>query len=721
MEEMTIRLKGLTCANCAGKIEDAVEKMEETKETQLNLMKQELRLTLAEGAARESVFEKVRDTVKKYESHVEVSLVESGSQIYSGHAHGHEEHCHEGCCCTHAHSHEEIHEHSQEEGFGKKKILRFSLGLALFLAAVLWQGEGETLLFLGAYIIFGYDVLWRALRNISKGQIFDENFLMSLSTVGALVIGEMAEAVFVMLFYQIGEAFQEYAVVRSRKSITALLDIRPDTAWLLTEEGPKQVSPEQVAVGDRILVKAGERIPLDGIIKKGSAMADTSALTGESVPRFLREGDMALSGCIDQDGLLEIEVTKAFGESMVMKILEMVENAAARKSRTERFITRFARVYTPVVVALAVLLAVLPPALDMGEFSIWLGRALIFLVVSCPCALVLSVPLTYFAGIGAASRNGILVKGGGDLDTLCHVERVVFDKTGTLTEGKFSVTEIQAEKPGELLALAAAAEGSSNHPIARAVVEKYRQAGTAPQPVVSDIKERGGFGITCRAEGEEVLLGNCRLLAEAGIDCPVYEGTGSVIYAAKGGKYLGCLVVADQIRSGCAEALGRLRQAGIREMVMLTGDRQKTAEAVGKELGIDHVRAELLPQDKLAEMEGFLEQEGTAKTAFVGDGINDAPVLAGADVGIAMGAIGSDAAIEAADVVLMEDDIGKLAVALRIARNTRRIVLQNIIFALAVKAAVLLLSAVGLATMWMAVFADVGVALIAIWNAMRKK
>ncbi|MBM6828603.1 cadmium-translocating P-type ATPase [Anaerotignum lactatifermentans] len=715
MEEMTIRLKGLTCANCAGKIEDAVEKMEETREVHLNLMKQELRLTLAEGAARESVFEKVRDTVKKYESHVEVSLAEPGS-----HSHDHEEHCHEGCC-GHTHGQEEDHTHSHEEGFGKKQLLRFSLGLALFLAAVLWQGEGETLLFLGAYVVFGYDVLWRALRNISKGQIFDENFLMSLSTIGALVIGEMAEAVFVMLFYQIGEAFQAYAVARSRKSITALLDIRPDTVWLLTEEGPRQVSPEQVAVGDRILVKAGERIPLDGIIKKGSAMADTSALTGESVPRFLREGDMALSGCIDQDGLLEIEVTKEFGESMVMKILEMVENAAARKSRTERFITRFARVYTPVVVALAVVLAVLPPVLGMGEFSMWLGRALIFLVVSCPCALVLSVPLTYFAGIGAASRNGILVKGGGDLDTLCHVERVVFDKTGTLTEGKFSVTEIRAEKAEELLALAAAAEGSSNHPIARAVVEKYHQAGTVPQPALSDIKERGGFGITCRAEGEEVLLGNRRLLAEAGIDCPVYEGAGSVIYAAKGGKYLGCLVVADQIRPGCVEGLKSLRQAGIREMVMLTGDRRETAEAVGKELGMDHVRAELLPQDKLASMEGFLELEGTAKTAFVGDGINDAPVLAGADVGIAMGAIGSDAAIEAADVVLMEDEIGKLAVALRIARNTRRIVLQNIVFALAVKAAVLLLSAVGLATMWMAVFADVGVALIAIWNAMRKK
>lgn len=716
MEEMTIRLKGLTCANCAGKIEGAVGKMEETKEVRLNLMKQEMQLTLAEGAAKELVFEKVRDTVKKYESHVEVSL--AGQEEHGAHHHSHEGHCHDQCCCCEE-SHD--HGHSHEETFGKGKKIRFALGMVLFFAAVLWQGTGETLLFLGAYVVFGYDVLWRALRNISRGQIFDENFLMSLSTVGALAIGEMAEAVFVMLFYQIGEAFQEYAVARSRKSITALLDIRPDTAWLVAEDGPRQVSPEQVAVGDRILVKAGERIPLDGIVKKGSAMADTSALTGESVPRFLQEGDLALSGCINQDGLLEIEVTKAFAESMVMKILEMVENAAARKSKTERFITRFARVYTPAVVALAVLLAVLPPMAGMGGFSMWLGRALIFLVVSCPCALVLSVPLTYFAGIGAASRNGILVKGGGDLDTLCHVERMVFDKTGTLTEGKFSVTEIHSEEPEKLLALAAAAEASSNHPIARAVVEKYRQDGAEPLPVISQSKERGGFGITCQAAGEEVLLGNHRLLAEAGIECPAYDGAGSVIYAAKGGKYLGFLVVADRIRPGCAQALGMLRQAGIREMVMLTGDRRETAEAVGTELGMDHVRAELLPQDKLAAMEGFLEKEGMEKTAFVGDGINDAPVLAGADVGIAMGAIGSDAAIEAADVVLMEDDIGKIATALRIAKNTRRIVLQNIIFALTVKAAVLLLSAAGLATMWMAVFADVGVALIAIWNAMRKK
>ena len=717
MEEMTIRLKGLTCANCAGKIERDVEKMRETEAVEINLLKQEMRLTLAETAEKEGVLEKVKETVKKYESHVEVSLAEPGAHDHSGHSHG--AHCHEGCCCAGEHSHGEAHEH--EADFGKKKILRFSLGLALFLAAVLWQGTGETLLFLAAYAVFGYDVLWRAVKNISKGQIFDENFLMSLSTVGALAIGEMAEAVFVMLFYQIGEAFQEYAVARSRKSITALLDIRPEQAWLVTAEGEKQVPPEQVAVGSRILVKAGERIPLDGIVKKGGAMVDTSALTGESVPRFLGEGDLALSGCISQDGLLEIEVTKAFGESMVMKILEMVENAAARKSKTERFITRFARVYTPVVVALAVLLAVLPPAWGMGDFSMWLGRALIFLVVSCPCALVLSVPLTYFAGIGAASKNGILVKGGGDLDTLCHVERIIFDKTGTLTEGKFTVTEIQGEEPEELLALAAAAEASSNHPVAKAIVEKYRREGKGGLPAISQVKERGGFGLTCMAEGEEVRLGNRRLLEEAGIPCPAYEGNGSVVYAAKGGRYLGCLVAADRIREGCAQALEQLRQAGIREMVMLTGDRKETAEAVGRELAMDQVRAELLPQDKLAEMEGFLEREGTAKTAFVGDGINDAPVLAGADVGIAMGAVGSDAAIEAADVVLMEDDVGKIAVALRIARNTRRIVLENIVFALAVKAAVLLLSAVGLATMWMAVFADVGVALLAIWNAMRKK
>lgn len=714
MEEMIIYLKGLTCANCAGKIEHDVERMEETKEVAINLMKQEMRLKLAEGVQRETVFQKVREAVHRYEAHVEVSM-EAGERTASS--------CTEGCHC-HGHEHEHHHSHvhgEEEQPFGIRKKLRFAAGILLFAAAVLWQGKGETALFLAAYAIFGYDVLWRAVQNILKGQVFDENFLMGLSTIGAIAIGELSEAVFVMLFYQIGETFQDYAVARSRKSITALLDIRPDAAYRIKETGVEQVSPEEILVGEHILVKAGERVPLDGIVCNGESMMDTSALTGESMPRLVQKGQNVLSGSINGDGVLEIEVTKAFGESTVMKILEMVENAAARKSKTERFITKFARIYTPVVVGLAVILACLPPVLGMGDFSQWLGRALIFLVVSCPCALVLSVPLSYFAGIGAASKNGILVKGGGDLDTLAHVDTLVFDKTGTLTEGVFSVTEIVGDDPMLLLRMAAAGEASSNHPIAKAIVERFRQEKMGELLPAKECREKSGFGISCMVQGEKTLLGNRRMMEEAGIDCPVYCGQGSVVYVAKGGVYLGYLVVADRIRTGCADALLKLRQKGIQKMVLLTGDRKETAEAVGRELEIDEVFAELLPQHKMEKMEDFLRKEGKGRTAFVGDGINDAPVLAGADVGIAMGAIGSDAAIEAADVVLMEDEIGKIAVAMRIARNTRRIVIENIVFALAVKAVVLVLGAMGLASMWMAVFADVGVALIAIWNAMRKK
>ena len=774
MSERRISLRGLTCANCAGKIETAVGKMKEVNEAEINLIKQEMTISLVENVSGEDVIHQIQRAVHKYEADVKVSLLPKGGKGQSravsnkpvqahahpahgadcgcGHDHGHgEAHAHPAhgadCGCGHDHGHGEAHAHTHGDDCGcgvehsheavaedvqahtsgvefnwKQKILRFGVGLAIFLGAIFTEGNLSLGMFFVAYAIFGYDVLWKALRNIAKGQVFDENFLMSVSTIGAIGIGDMAEAVFVMLFYQVGEAFQDYAVARSRKSITALLDIRPDYAQLVTETGLRRVAPEEVTVGDYILVKAGERIPLDGVIIEGQALLDTAALTGEAIPQHGEVGSEVMSGCINLDGTLKIRVSRLFGDSTVMKILEMVENAAGKKSKTERFITRFARVYTPAVVGFAVTLACIPPLLGFGAFQMWFGRALIFLVVSCPCALVISVPLTYFAGIGAASRNGILLKGGNDLDTLGQIRRVVFDKTGTLTKGKFLVTELLAEtSEEELLRMAAIGEKMSNHPIADAILKKYAETAQGALPEAMQYRELGGFGISYQYEGEAVLLGNRRLMETEGISFAEYTGAGTVIYVARGGAYLGYLVVADTIKDGCKEALEKLRHMGVDHMVMLTGDRKQNAESVAGELGIDEVYAELLPADKVAAMERITEMDTDRKTAFIGDGINDAPVLAGADLGVAMGSMGSDAAIEAADMLLMDDDIGKMAIGMRIARSTTRLVRQNIVFALGIKFIVLILSALGMATMWMAVFADVGVAVLAILNAMRKK
>ena len=762
---MKVYLKGLTCVNCAGKIETAVNALKETKQAEINMVKQTMEVSLSEGVGEHSVFEKIEKIVHKYEPEVVVAMENNKpmkqESCSCGHDHEHKgghghgkgggqgkglgKGCGDGCGCghdheeghnhseDHGHSHDDADDHDQghdhghdhgsgEEGEGKKILIRFGLGAIIFVVAVLLRETTVgTVLFFLSYGIFGYDVLWRAVKNIARGQIFDENFLMSLSTVGAIGIGEMAEAVFVMMFYQIGEAFQDYAVRRSRKSITALLDIRPDSAEVITANGIKRVHPDEVQVGDVILVKAGERIPLDGRVKEGNAHLDTAALTGEALPRGVEPGSDVLSGCINLDGNLKIEVTRPFKDSTVMKILEMVENAAGKKSKTERFITRFARIYTPVVVGLAVALAVLPPVLGFGEFQMWFGRALIFLVVSCPCALVLSVPLSYFAGIGASSKNGILVKGGGDLDTLCHISQLVFDKTGTLTKGKFSVVETEGENKEDLMYLAALGEVNSNHPIAEAIVLEYKKTKEIDTALVADYKELGGFGVSYTLQGQHVLLGNRRLMEKENIAFQSYEGIGSVVYVAKEGDFIGYIVVADTLKDNCKEALVALRNSGVQTMTMLTGDRQKNAEVMAKELGIDRYYAELLPEDKVRILDEIKAKETVGKVAFVGDGINDAPVLAGADLGVAMGGIGSDAAIEAADVVLMDDDIGKLSVGIRIAKNTRVIVRQNIAFALGIKALVLVLSTVGMATMWMAVFADVGVAVLAILNAMRKK
>ncbi len=582
------------------------------------------------------------------------------------------------------------------------------------------QGWVRLVVFLVPYAVIGWDILWKAVRNISHGQVFDENFLMALATVGAFFTGEFPEAVAVMLFYQIGELFQSYAVGKSRQSIASLMDIRPDYANLERDGKTEQVDPEEVAVGDVILVKPGEKIPLDGVVLEGDSMVNTSALTGESVPREAYPGSDVISGCINQNGLLRIRVTKEFGESTVAKILDLVENSSSKKAKAENFITKFARWYTPAVVIAAVLLAVIPPLILQGGWNDWIHRALIFLVISCPCALVISVPLSFFGGIGGASRNGILVKGGNYLESLAHAETVVFDKTGTLTRGVFNVTAIHPNSFSEadLLELAALAESYSDHPISRSIREAYGKDPDLSR--VTDVEELSGRGVRVRIDGKTVCAGNDKLMEETGVRWHPCHRVGTTVHIAVDGEYAGHIVISDEVKPDAAQAVSALKQQGISRTVMLTGDAKAVGESVAKELGLDEVHTELLPADKVDCVERLLKQKSAKGTlVFVGDGINDAPVLSRADIGIAMGAMGSDAAIEAADIVLMDDKPSKIADAIRIARKTLRIVTQNIVFALAVKGIVLLLGALGLANMWEAVFADVGVSVIAILNAMR--
>lgn len=599
---------------------------------------------------------------------------------------------------------------------------RILAGAVLLLAAALIPADGilRLLLFLVPYLLAGGDVLWRAVRNILRGQVFDENFLMVLATIGAFCIGEYPEAVLVMVFYQVGEWFQGYAVGRSRASIAALMDIRPDHANVETPEGLRQVDPEEVAVDDIIVVKAGERIPLDGTVLDGRTTVDTAALTGESMPRETGPGDSVISGCINIGGLLRVKVTKPYGESTVAKILDLVENSSSKKARAENFITRFARVYTPLVVMAAVLLAVLPPLLFQAAWSVWIQRALIFLVISCPCALVISIPLGFFGGIGGASRRGILIKGSNYLEALSRTEIVVFDKTGTLTKGTFTVTAVHPDVLPEerLLELAALAESYSDHPISRSLREAYH--GDIDTARVSDVEEIPGRGVTARVDGRLVHAGNGKLMERIGIPYRDCHRTGTIVHVAVDGTYAGHVVIADEIKPDAAAAIAALKVQGVRKTVMLTGDQPAVGESVAKALGIDEVHSGLLPADKVDHVEQLLrEKNGRGTLAFVGDGINDAPVLSRADIGIAMGALGSDAAIEAADIVLMDDKPSKIADAIRISRKTRRIVQENIVFALGVKLLVLILGACGVATMWEAVFADVGVSVLAILNAMR--
>ena len=600
----------------------------------------------------------------------------------------------------------------------KKTLLRILLAALLLVAAALLPAEGlwKALAFAVPWLVIGYDVLWDAVRGIAHGQVFDEKFLMAVATIGAFAVGEYPEAAAVMLFYQIGEWFQSIAVGRSRKSIAALMDIRPEFAVVLRDGQEEEVDPEEVSVGETILIRPGDRIPLDGTVLEGQSSLNTAALTGESLPVDVAPGDRVVSGSINMTGVLQVRAESAYEDSTVARILELVENSAEKKARVESFITRFARWYTPCVVIGALLLALLPP-LFVGNWGEWIHRALIFLVVSCPCALVVSVPLSFFGGIGGASRAGILIKGANDLETLAKVDTVAFDKTGTLTRGVFQVDAVHPKEltADALLDIAAAAESRSNHPVAESIVAAH--GGHIDPARLGAVRELAGMGLEAEVDGETFYVGNGKLMAQVGADWHECHLPGTVVHIARGREYLGHIVINDQLKPDAPEAIAALKRLGVKQSVLLTGDRQKVAEAVAKELGVDDLRAELLPGQKVEEVERLLESG--AKLAFVGDGINDAPVLARADVGIAMGAMGSDAAIESADVVLMDDKPSRLPLAVKIARKTMRIVRENIGFALAVKFVILALGALGIADMWLAVFGDVGVLILAILNAMR--
>lgn len=607
----------------------------------------------------------------------------------------------------------------------KKRGIKIIISAILFVLALVIPFSNEWInngLFIISYLVVGFEILKKAVRNIFRGKVFDENFLMAVATIGAFTIGEFPEAVAVMLFYQVGELFQSYAVDKSRKSIASLMDIRPDYANIEKDGKIEKVDPDEVKIGDIIIVKTGEKIPLDGVVVEGTSSLDTMALTGESVPRVVKTEDEVLSGCINKDGLLKIRVTKEFGESTVSKILDLVENASSKKSKSENFITKFAKYYTPTVVIIAVLLAFIPPIIlkDFSTFSVWLYRALSFLVVSCPCALVISIPLSFFGGIGGASKMGILIKGSNYLEALANTETVVFDKTGTLTEGIFEVQDIYAEgiEKDELLRIVAHAENYSNHPIAKSVKKAYNKE--IDENIIKNPQELSGKGILAKIDEKDILVGNEKLMVEEKIDFKKCDEVGTILYVAIDKKYVGYVLIADKIKQDSSKTIRELKTMNIKETVMLTGDKKEVGEYVAKKLNIDKVYTELLPGGKVEKVEELLKQKSEkGKLVFIGDGINDAPVLTIADIGVAMGGLGSDAAIEAADIVIMTDETSKISKAINLSKKTMRIVRENIIFAIFVKIAVLVLTAFGASTMWEAVFADVGVSVIAIINALR--
>ena len=697
-------LKGLDCPNCSAKIEKEVGELDGVTSSTVNLMNQTLTVQAGTSVAA-SLLDTVTTIVHSHEPDVEVSekQLEATAPVKKD---------------------EKAAVYNDED---KKRTIRlavgavvYAIGMALTVFAKL-PTLAELAFLIVAYVILGWDVVWQAVKNITRGQVFDEHFLMSVSTIGAFAIGEYPEAVAVMLFYQVGEFFQSLAVKRSRKSISDLMDICPDSATVKRNGVLQVVSPESVAVGEIIVVKPGEKIPLDGIVVDGESMLDTKALTGESVPRSIRKGDEALSGCINQSGLLTLKVTKSFGESTVSKITDLVENASARKAPTENFITTFARYYTPVVVGMAAVLAIIPPLVLGGGWSEWLRRGFVFLIVSCPCALVISIPLTFFGGIGAASKRGVLVKGSNYLEALNKVSVVVFDKTGTLTKGVFEVANIipaAGYQKEQVLEYAAQAESYSNHPIAKSILATYGKP--IDQKQFSGFEEISGHGISVMVQGKKVLAGNSKLMESEKIAYAACDAAGTKCYVAADGSYVGCILIADEVKPDSKCAIAELKKIGVEKTVMLTGDDERIGKSVADELGLDAYYAQLLPDQKVEKLEMLDKQKRQgSKLAFVGDGINDAPVLARADVGIAMGGLGSDAAIEAADVVLMTDEPSKLVEAIDVAKATKRIVMQNIVIALGIKSVFLVLGALGMAGMWEAVFGDVGVTIIAVLNAMR--
>ncbi len=682
-------LKGLDCPNCAAKIETKVNSLKDVKYGTLSFATQTLEIELHGNVNQESVVNEIKSLIKDLEPDVEVLEKTEEKQ-------------------------------DKEEGHSKIELVKIIVSAILFAIGIIFEfgKTTELVIFLSSYIIIGYEIIFKAIKNIFKGDVFDENFLMTIATIGAFGIGEFHEAVAVMLLYNVGEFLQDKAVEKSRKSITKLMDIRPDYANLKTEGGINKVSPSEICVGDEIIVKPGEKIPLDGIILEGESLIDTSALTGESVPRNMKEENEILSGMINKTGVLTVKVTKTFENSTVSKILELVQNASNKKAHTEKFITKFARIYTPIVVLLAVLIVAIPTLfIKDALFSDWLYKALVFLVISCPCALVISIPLSFFSGIGGASKRGILVKGANYLEILNKIDTVVFDKTGTLTKGVFNVTEIvpvgEISKE-ELLEHCAYAESYSNHPIATSIVKAYGK--DIDKSKIKGYTEISGNGIKASVNWETVLVGNSKLMIQEKIKYEEKAIIGTVVHVAIEGKYKGYIVISDVIKEDSKSAIKGLKQLGIKNTVMLTGDTKQIAEHIGEEIGIDKVVAELLPVDKVEELEKCMKD---GKVVFVGDGINDSPVLARADVGIAMGGIGSDSAIEASDVVIMTDEPSKIVTAIKIARKTRKIVIENIVLAIVVKLAAMTLGVFGIATIWEAVIADVGVTIIAVINSIR--
>lgn len=705
-EKKVLLLMGLCCGNCAAKIEHETKNLAGVKHASVDFISRKLVIEAASKREMAVILDEAKKIVQRIEPAVTIVIEDEGKPK-----------------SLERESEREAEESRADAARKKAKTIRLSIGVALFAVVTLldltyWTEFG---IYLTAYLLIGYEVLVKSARNIARGQVFDENFLMAIATMGAFAIGAFSEGVAVMLFYEVGEFFQSIAVNRSRRSIKALMDIRPDFANLKVGDDTQRVSPEDVEVGDLIIVKPGERVPLDGVVLEGQSMLDTSALTGESLPRDVQAGSDVLSGSINKNGVLVVEVTKEFGESTVSKILDLVQNASSKKAPTEQFITKFARYYTPGVVVIATALAIIPPLVLPGAvFSDWLYRALVFLVVSCPCALVISIPLGFFGGIGAASKSGILIKGSNYLEALNSVEVVVFDKTGTLTKGVFKVTEIKPVgiSSEELLEYAAYAESYSTHPIATSILKAYQK--DVAKGDVESYDELSGHGIKVRVKGKDVLAGNTRLMNKEGIIFETPDVIGSIVYVAVDGSYAGYIVISDEVKDDSAAAIRELKAIGIRKTVMLTGDVEAVGQRVGKQLGLDQVFSDLLPDQKVERLEALeAEKSPKGKLIFVGDGINDAPVLARADIGIAMGGVGSDAAIEAADIVIMTDEPSKIVTAIRIAKRTRSIVVQNIVMALVIKGVVLVLGAGGMATMWEAVFADMGVAIAAILNAMR--